>query len=105
MRYYGVIGFGPTKPKDGDDIYVEDITERPYYGDVPKHVYAMKSGDKLTKDVQMNIQISIVADEFALQFMHLIRYAEWRGEKWEVTSVDPSQRPRLILSLGGVYNG
>lgn len=105
MRYCGNIGFGPTTHEDGDDVWRETITERPYYGDVPKHLYMAKSGDKLTKDVQLSMQISIVADEFALQFMHLIRYAEWRGVKWEVTSVDPSQRPRLLLTLGGVYNG
>ena len=61
-------------------------------------------GEKLTDDVQVNMEISIVANEFAYNFMHLIRYATWRGVKWKVTSVEP-QYPRLLLSLGGVYNG
>lgn len=104
MRYYGVIGFGTTVSPDGDDVYKEEIEARPYIGDVVRHTYNMQSSDKLTKDVQVNMQISILADEFAVNFMHLIRYAEWRGVKWQVTSVEP-QFPRLILSLGGVYNG
>ena len=104
MRYFGLVGFGTTVDPEDDDIYREQIEERPYMGDVVKHSYNMQSGDKLTKDVQVSMQISIVADEFAQNFMHLIRYAEWRGVKWQVTAVEP-QYPRLILSLGGVYNG
>lgn len=104
MRYYGLIGFGQTVNQDGDDMWREEITERPYMGDVVKRTYNMQSADKLTKDVQVNMQISIVADEFAADFMHLIRYAEWRGVRWQVVAVDP-QFPRLVLSLGGVYNG
>ena len=104
MRYFGLIGFGTTVDPEDDDIYREQIEERPYMGDIVKHSYSMQSGEKLTKDVQLNMQVSIVADEFAQNFMHLIRYAEWRGVKWQVTAVEP-QHPRLLLSLGGVYNG
>lgn len=104
MRYYGLIGFGMTVNQGDDDVYKEEIEARPYMGDVVRHMYNMQSSDKLTKDIQVNMQISILADEFAVNFMHLIRYAEWRGVKWQVTAVEP-QYPRLILSLGGVYNG
>lgn len=104
MRYCGVIGFGATVDQNDDDVWREEITERLYMGDVMKHTYNTQSADKLTKDVQVSMQVSIVADEFANNFMHLIRYAEWRGVKWQVTSIEP-QYPRLILSLGGVYNG
>lgn len=104
MRYYGLIGFGTTVNQGDDDVYKEEIEARPYMGDVVRHVYNMQSSDKLTKDIQVNMQISILADEFAVNFMHLIRYAEWRGVKWQVTAVEP-QYPRLVLSLGGVYNG
>lgn len=104
MRYCGLIGFGTTVSEDGDDVYKEEIECRPYMGDVVRHTYNMQSSDKLTKDVQVNMQVSILADEFATNFMHLIRFAEWRGVKWQVTAVEP-QYPRLILSLGGVYNG
>ena len=31
-------------------------------------------------------------------------YVELMGEKWKVTDVE-IQYPRLILSIGGVYNG
>lgn len=104
MKYYGLIGFGTTVSEADDDAYKEEIEARPYMGDVVRHTYNMQSSDKLTKDVQVNMQISILADEFAVNFMHLIRFAEWRGVKWQVTAVEP-QYPRLLLSLGGVYNG
>lgn len=104
MRYSGMIGFAPTKNKGDDDIWSEKIEEHPYKGDIVRHSYNAQNVEKLTDDVQVNMQISIVANEFAYNFMHLIRYATWRGVKWRVTSVEP-QYPRLLLSLGGVYNG
>lgn len=104
MKYYGKVGFATTVTPEGDDVYGEEIETHVYMGDVIRHTYNMQPGDKLTKDVQVNMQISILADEFAVNFMHLIRFAEWRGIKWQVTAVDP-QYPRILLSLGGVYNG
>lgn len=104
MKYFGFIGFATTVAADDDDVYKEQIESRPYFGDWEKRTVNAQSAEKLTKDIKLGGQLSIVADEFAENFMHLIRYAEWRGVKWEVTSVEP-RYPRLILTLGGVYNG
>ena len=46
---------------------------------------------------------SIIADPFAYQNFHAMRYIEWMGAKWKITKVNV-QSPRLILSVGGVYN-
>ena len=32
-----------------------------------------------------------------------IVYAEYKGVKWKVTTIDPSSFPRIALTLGGVY--
>ena len=47
---------------------------------------------------------SIVADEYAYAYFHLIKYIEYNGVKWVVQTVDASQPPRLTLEVGGVYN-
>lgn len=104
MRFYGLIGFATTNTDNDDDIWKEEIIAKPYMGDVIRHGWNAQPAEKLTKDIKLNAQISIIADEFAYDFMHLIRYAVYRNAKWEVTAID-IQRPRLILTLGGVYNG
>ena len=55
-------------------------------------------------NLNINRQISIVADQFAYDNIGFIRYAEFMGSKWKVTSAEP-QQPRIVLTLGGVYNG
>jgi hypothetical protein len=52
----------------------------------------------------INNQISIVADPFANQNFHSMKYVEFMGTRWKITNVDV-QYPRLILTMGGVYNG
>ena len=49
-------------------------------------------------------EISIVADPFANQNFHTMLYVEFMGTKWKITNVEV-KRPRLTLTLGGVYNG
>ena len=56
-------------------------------------------------DIRINHRISILADPFAMKHFHSIRYVEWMGVKWKVTSVDPTKYPRLTLTLGEQYNG
>ena len=84
---------------------MEEIpTEKKYRGDITKNVKRFDSGDSLNDNISLNNTISIVADAYAYENYFAIRYVEWMGARWKVTSVEV-QRPRLILSVGGVYNG
>lgn len=103
MRYYGVIGFG-LSVKDGPGIYKESISERKYYGDVNTYRSRRTSKDQLNDDIDTTTELSIVGDQYAFNTFKNIKYAEWIGEKWDVTSVRPLY-PRLILTLGGLYHG
>lgn len=102
MRYFGKIGFERTK-KTGVDVYTENIAERDYYGDVNRNYRRTQTSDGVNDDIQLTNQISIVADPFAIDNFASIRYATYLGSKWNVTSVEV-QFPRLVLTLGGVYN-
>jgi hypothetical protein len=102
-RFYGKVGYGiPTNPVPG--VWSDEITERAYYGDVLNDVRALSTSEKVNDDVRMQSRISVVADAFALGNYLQIKYVEWAGSLWSVASVD-ADRPRLILTLGGVYNG
>lgn len=100
-KYFGIIGFAVITEKDG--IYKEEFEEREYYGDVLKNYRRLQSSDKVNDDIIISNEISIVADPYAYQSFHQIRYAEFMGTKWKVTGVEV-QDHRLLLSLGGVYN-
>ncbi len=102
-RFYGTIGYGVSE-ETVPGVWSDEITERAYYGDILNDVRALSASEKVNDDVRMQSRISIVADAFALGNYLQIKYVEWAGSLWTVTSVD-ADRPRLILSLGGVYNG
>lgn len=103
-KWFGAIGFAETvETKPG--VWEEQITEHKYYGDVIRNTRRLQSTDQLNDDINIANEISIVADPFAVNHIYAMRYVEFMGTRWKVTTVDASQRPRLILSVGGVYNG
>lgn len=104
-RWHGIVGYIETK-ETSPGVWKPETTERPYYGDVLSNSSRWTaSSDSTNDDLNINNQISIVADPFAYQNFHSIKYVEFMGAKWKVTSVNANQRPRLILTIGGVYNG
>lgn len=78
--------------------------ERTYYGDVTRTIRKLENGEGINDNVVINNEISIVADPFAREHFFAIRYAKWMGVAWKVTNVEVLY-PRLILTLGGRYNG
>lgn len=101
-KFYGIIGYGETiETRPG--VWDKQITERPYYGDLSKNSRRLQSADKLNDNIVVSNEISIVADPFANQNFHSMLYVEFMGAKWKITKVEV-QYPRLILTIGDVYN-
>lgn len=105
-KYYGMVGYGITEDK-GNGVWAPAILERPYYGDVVRNTRRLEHLDHTTNDdINVSNIISIVADAYATSHFFAIKYVTWMGTKWKVSDVevDPD-RPRLNLTVGGVYNG
>ena len=102
-KYYGLIGYAETV-ETAPGVWKEQITERVYYGDVIRNSRRIQSTEHLKDDINISNQISIVADPYAINNFHSMRYAEFMGAKWKVSDIEV-QYPRLLLTLGGVYNG
>lgn len=102
-KFCGVIGFAVTA-ETVPGVYEEQIIERRYYGDLNRNSRRLQSSENLNDNINVSNEISIVADPYASQNFHAIRYVGFMGAKWKVNLVDV-QYPRLILTLGGVYNG
>lgn len=102
-KFCDVVGYAETR-ECRPGIWEETITERPYYGDVLRNTRRLEGADTINGDVTLNNRISIVADPYAYQHFLAIRYVKWMGVSWKVTNVEV-QSPRLLLTIGGVYNG
>jgi hypothetical protein len=102
-KFYGPVGYAETK-ETSPGVWTENIIELNYSGDVIKNSKLWKAGENLNDNLNVNNQISILADTFAYQNFHLIRYVKWMGACWKISRIDVLW-PRLILTLGGVYNG
>lgn len=104
-RWFGKVGYSETH-ETAPGIWENEDTVREYYGDIKRNTSRWTSNSESTNDnLAVNTQISIVADPFAVKKFHCIKWIEFMGVKWSVDSVDPTQPPRLILTLGGVWNG
>ena len=102
-KFYGKIGYAMIK-ETTPGVWVEEIVERSYYGDVIRNIRRLQGSENLNDDINVSNEISIVADAFANQNFYSMRYVEYMGAKWKVSSVEVKY-PRLILNIGGVYNG
>lgn len=102
-KFYGVIGYAVTEMTERG-IYEERIIETEYIGDVLRNTRRLRDGSKINDDITISNQISIIADPYASNNFHAMRYVEFMGAKWKVSEVEV-QYPRLILTLGGLYNG
>jgi|SRR5690606_39367586 hypothetical protein len=102
-KFYGRVGYGvPVETAPG--VIRDQITERTYIGDVVRNIRRLEPGDQLNNDLRVNNSISIVADAYASGHMFAMRYVEWQGVLWIISEVTV-EPPRLLLKLGGVYNG
>lgn len=102
MKYYGNVGYA-NSVETSPGVWEDKIVTRPYYGDILRNTRRLQTGEYLNDDISVSNSISIIADAYAYENFFAIRFVEWMGTKWKVDSVEV-QRPRLILSLGGVYN-
>ena len=102
-KYYGNLGF-VIETETSPGVWETQEILRPYTGDVMRFTSRVSTPDKVNDDIQMSNQLSIVMDAFACNHFYTLRFVEWCGARWKVNSVEV-QHPRLILSLGGVYNG
>ena len=102
-KFYGTIGYAITEEtKPG--VWEPNVTERNYYGELIRNFRKLESSGHLNDNINVVNEISIVADPFAYENFHSMLYVTYMGAKWKITNVEV-QHPRLILTLGGVYNG
>ena len=101
-KFHGMIGFG-QEVEERPGYWKERVEEREYFGELNRNTRRLTGTDQVNQSLTVTNEISFVADPYARENFHMIRYACFMGTRWEVTSVEV-QYPRLVLTLGGVYN-
>ena len=102
-KFFGPVGY-VIDTETASDVHTQVPSEIDYFGDILKNTKRFQSGEDLNDELTISNIISIVADTFAFQNFHAMRYIKWMGAYWKITNVEV-QRPRLILTIGGAYNG
>ena len=102
-NWYGKIGYADTV-ETAPGIHTQQITERSYYGELVRNTRRLETSGNVNDNLNISNEISIIADPFARDNFHRMCYIEFMGALWKITSVEV-RYPRLILTVGGVYNG
>lgn len=104
MKFYGAVGFWDENNLLRPGVVKPGIVERNYYGEVLQNMHRWDQSEHQTDDLKVSNRISILSDPYAHEHWPAIKYVVWNGVKWKASSID-IQYPRLIITLGEVYNG
>ena len=104
MKYAGKIGFEVSR-SFGNGVWEPVIEERFAYGDIVRDMRRNDGDTKVIPDYTISTQFSLVADSYFFDHLEFLRYVTFRGVKWEVSSVDVANYPRILVNVGKVYNG
>ena len=102
-KFHGKIGYVETK-ETVPGVYESEFIEKDCTGDIIRNVKSWERSQQLNDNLTISNRFSIVADTYANNNIPNLRYVLWNGVRWKITSVEV-QRPRLILTVGGVFNG
>ena len=102
-KWFGTIGYAETIETE-PGIWEEQITKKSYYGDLIRNNRRLQNSGNVNDNINISNELSIIADPYAVNHFYSMRYVEFSGAKWKISDVSV-QYPRLILTLGGVYNG
>jgi hypothetical protein len=104
MRFHGAVGYADADVETAPGVWQPNMIERIYSGDVIRSARRLESTTVLNDSVTVENSFSIVADAFAVENFDKMRYVSWNGRNWTITNVEV-QRPRLILTVGDLWNG
>lgn len=105
MKFYGNIGYG-IPHTDDYGVTTDTIVEHQHYGDIAKITNNVVGAQQVEDNLRLNSEFRIIMDPFIAENFQYIKYIEWNGVMWKVSSATPDpDRPRINIHVGDVYNG
>ena len=102
-KYYGSLGIS-TQVETSPGVWKPAIVDHPVYGDFVRDNRNNLKSEQVNDNVKINNQISIVMDPYVMENYSSIVYITYIGAKWRISTVEVKY-PRLLLSMGELYNG
>lgn len=102
-KYAGLVGY-VTQEQTAPSVWSPVEYPKRMKGDIIRQSSSTQNDDKINSDLTLNHRVSLIGDAYAFSSYFNIKWIEIDGRKWEVTSVEV-QRPRIIVTLGGPWNG
>ena len=102
-RWYGKIGFA-EQVEVAQSVWTEQITERIYRGDIIRNTRRLQDSQQIKSNISISKRISVIGDAYIRDHFVDMRWVEFMGAKWKAIEVDASQAPRLIITLGELWN-
>lgn len=102
-KFSGVIGYA-IQQETAPGVWTDVVIERPYRGDILQNMNRWQASEQANDNFVIDNKLSIISDPYAYEHLQHIKYVKWMGATWKITKVEV-QRPRLILTTGGLYNG
>ena len=104
-KFHGLIGFVTVEESEtAPGVHSEVVTERPCSGDILRNTRRWENSQKINEDLNIDNRFSILADEYVITHSYAMRYLKLGEVSWKILSFE-IERPRIILTVGGVYNG
>lgn len=102
-KFYGAIGYA-LQEETAPGVWTDKIVEKNYRGDVVLDQRRWQQSEQVNDNLNLDNSVSIIADPYAYQNIGNIKYIVWNGVTWKIQSISIN-RPRIILQIGGIYNG
>ena len=102
-KFYGAIGYA-LQEESKPGVWRDTVVEKKYRGDVILDQRRFQSTDQVNDDINIDNSISIIADAYAYENIGFMKYIVWNKVPWKIQSF-VINRPRIVLQIGGVYNG
>ena len=102
-RFSGLVGYVPQQ-ETTPGVWTPVENPRKMKGDIIRQSSTNASSGNLNDDVTLNHRISLIGDAYAFDNYFNIKWIKIDTMKWKVVNIE-IERPRIIISLGGVWNG
>lgn len=102
-KFAGLVGY-VTQEETVPGVWVPVENPKQMRGDVIRQNVNIRDNGKINGDVSLQHRVSVIGDAYAFDNYYNIKWIMLDGMKWEVTSIEV-RRPRIIVSIGGLYNG